>query len=197
MNFRQELAAMQANYDRKPLRTIKLKRPYWLGYDDPMGEIYRKKTVLLQEGKITYAHVVQANELLFRLLPHGDYPAVIVYSRDPLAQEDPSILQALASNLYSYKNKPLQSVPEQWQALARAITDEYDRSSFTVTYSHDGKTIQARMIPVMIFRKLLPGRKLHGGLLPVLTVEGCKTVMILPKRYWTHTFKTAWRRGLI
>lgn len=49
----------------------------------------------------------------------------------------------------------------------------------------------------MIFRKLLPKRKLCGGLIPVLAMAEKETVMILPKRYWTEQFKDMWIQGAI
>lgn len=197
INFFEELLQMRENYKSNPLDDIKLNRPEWLDAEDPMSEIYENKSLLLHKGEIIYAHIVQANTILFKSFPPFDCPAQIVYSIEPYFMEHPEILQEAAWGIYSYKGQDLDSVPKEWKEVARVITDEYDRSDFTFTLDVNDKPVEYCMIPTMIYRKLLPKRKLCGNLLPVLVIPESKQVLILPKQYWTKKFTKAWIEGII
>lgn len=197
MELYDELKEMQSRYERKPLRYIYLKRPEWLRASDPMSLFFSEKKALLKNGSVCYAYVVQANTILFNWLPHTDHPAHIVYSTDPYIEEHPDILEETAHAIYQYKDVPLDLVPEKWRELARVVTDERDRSGFTLSTERDGHTASIRFLPTMIFRKLLPRRKLIGSLLPIITSPDCNSVMVLPKRYWTKEFMSAWVQGEI
>jgi hypothetical protein len=188
---------MQNRYNEKRLRNIFLKRPEWMRSSDPISQIFKEKKDLLKSGSVCYAHIVQANSILFNLFPHTDHPAHIVYSTDPYIGENPDILEETAHAIYQYKDVHLDLVPEEWRELARVVTDERDRSGFTLTTERGGHTVKIDFLPTMIFRKLLPRRKLCGWLLPIITSPDCDSVMVLPKRYWTKEFKSAWIRGEI
>ena len=164
---------------------------------DPISQIFKEKKDLLKSGSVCYAHIVQANSILFNLFPHTDHPAHIVYSTDPYIGENPDILEETANAIYQYKDVQLDLVPEEWRELARVVTDERDRSGFTLSTERNGHTVKIHFLPTMIFRKLLPRRKLCGSLLPIIASPDCDTVMVLPKRYWTKEFRAAWIRGEI
>lgn len=195
--YRDELFQMRENYRNNPLEDIKLNRPTWLDSEDPMSEIYSKKSMLLQKGKIVYATIVQANTILFKRFPPLDCPAQIIYSEDPYISENPEVLYEAAWGIYRYKGQALDTVPDEWKEIARVITDEYDRSDFTFSVNTDNQSFEYHMIPTMIYRKLLPKGKLCGNLLPVLMIPECKQVLILPKQYWTKKFTKAWIEGVI
>lgn len=192
-----ELCKMKENYKQSPLDDIKLSRPIWLDENDPMSEIYDRKADLLQNGEIVYAHIVQANTLLFKRFPPIDCPAQIVYSTVSYFMEHTESLQEIAWRLYAYKGQNLNEVPDEWKEVARVITDEYDRSDFTFELETEDCMIPLHMIPTMVYRKLLPKGKLCGSLIPVLTLPDCKQVLILPHTYWTNEFKKAWIEGTI
>ena len=63
LNLYKELLQIQENYYNKPLKDLRLSRPFWLDSSDPMSEIYSKKSILLQQGENVYAHIVQANTI--------------------------------------------------------------------------------------------------------------------------------------
>ena len=197
IDLHKELMIMKENYTKKPLNNMRLRRPGWVSCADPISQIYVDKKRLLKKGTVCYAHIVQANEKLFDSFPPFDYPAVIIYSMNQAVSEDPSILWQLSNKLFSYKNKLEESIPENWRGVAGAITDEYSRDSFVFTTDYKGESVTIHFIPVMIFRKLLPKRKLCGGLIPVLAMAEKETVMILPKRYWAEQFKDMWIQGAI
>jgi hypothetical protein len=192
-----ELIQMRKNYKENPLEDIKLKRPSWLHLSDPMSEIYLKKSLLLQQGEIVYAHIVQANTILYKKFPLFDCPAQIVYSEEPYFMEHPETFQEIARGIYKYKGQELDKIPDEWKEVARVITDEYDRSDFKFSLNMDGQTLEYNFIPTLIYRKLLPKGKLCGSLLPVLVISDCKQVMILPKKYWTKKYTEMWVAGNI
>ncbi len=195
--YREELYQMRENYKKHPLKDIKLGRPIWLDCNDSMCEIYSKKSKLLQQGEIIYACFIQANSILFRAFPPFNCPAHIVYSNDSCFAENPKLLYDIASEIYDYKGQELEEVPDEWKEVARVITDEYDRTDFTISMELNEYSAEYRIVPTMIYRKLLPTRKLCGKIFPVLTVPECKQVLILPKQYWTKKFKQAWVKGII
>ena len=195
--YKEELLKMRENYKRNPLKDINLSRPIWLDDQDPMFEIYLKKSMLLQKGQIVYATIVQANSILYKNFPPINAPAHIVYSTAPYFMENPTSLYDIACGIYEYKGQEIDTVPDEWKEVARVITDEYDRSDFTFYLNINEQSMEYRMIPTMIYRKLLPKRKLCGALFPVFVLPECKQVLILPKKYWTKEFKKAWTSGII
>lgn len=197
MNLKEELAKMQIRYDRNRLRDIRLDPPVWLVPNDPMSGVFAEKAILLKTGQVGYAHIVQANTYLFKTFPQIDCPAHIVYSTDPRVADDPSILREIAYQLFRYKQTPLENVPDQWREIVRVIADEYDRADFTFSVERCGEPVEIHFIPTIIFRKLLPKRRLCGSLLPVLIAPDCRSVLVLPKRFWTRDFRFAWIRGEI
>ena len=195
--FRDELAQMKDNYKKNPLQDLKLCRPEWLESDDPMSEIYSKKTMLLQQGEITYACIVQANTFLFqRFPPVACCPAQILYSRNSYIGENPQIIHDIANKLYWYKGVEDSGMPKEWEEIAKVLRDELDRSDFTFPVEADDELVECHFLPIMIYRKLLPKRKLCSSILPVLFAPGCKQVLVLPKEYWTKKFKEVWIRGM-
>ncbi len=195
--YKNELYQMQKNYKNNRLRDIKLPHPEWLKSDDPMSSIYEEKSILLQKGTIIYASLVQANTLLFKRFPPYNCPAQIIYSTNSFFDPDTVKLYTIASYLYSYKNQPESDIPDGLKEIAKVITDERDRTDFTFSWNINGKLTEFRMLPTMIYRKLLPKGKLCGNLFPILTAPECNQILILPKQYWTKNFTQAWVDGKI
>lgn len=195
--YKDELYQMESNYKNNPLKNLNLTRPDWLDFHDPMSRMYEEKATILQQGKITYACIVQANNVLFRRFPSWDCPARIVYSTDLYSEVNPQQLYSIASKIFSYKDQPEDNIPDEWKDIARAITDERDRTDFTFSLDTNGKSTEYCTIPTIIHRKLLPKKKLCGNILPILTTPECSQILILPKKYWTKNFTEAWVKGFI
>lgn len=197
MEFPTMLQQMQARWAENRPADLRLPRPKWLTDRDALSAVYGEEPALLREGTICYGCIVQANEILFKLFPHADCPAHILYSTDPRVTINPGILLETALDLFRYKNRPPERVPAPWQEIARVITDEYDRSAFSISIDYPGSPIAFRFLPVMVFRKHLPGRKLNGKLLPLITAPDCRSVLILPKQYWPAEFTDLWTQHRI
>lgn len=193
--YREELYQMRENYNRKPMKDIRLPLPLWLRFEDPLSAVYDEKSTLLQQGKIVYANIVQANTVLFRQSLDVGNPAQIVFSTDPIFEENPKLLSNIANDIYCLKGQPLYTITPELQPVAQAVTNEFSRSDFCLNVHLGEQTAAYRMIPTIIYRKLLPKRKLCDALFPVLTAPDCKQVLILPKKYWTKNFTQAWITG--
>jgi len=192
MDLLKELARMNRSYDADRKNNLFLMQPSWLYAQNAMSAVFREKKKLLREGTVCYAHIVQANTILFHALPPADCPASILYSTDPV---EPELLEALSWKIFSYKNQKPEQIPEQWRELARIVTNEYDYSHIRFQLEKENHMLSFHFHPIMVFRKLLPGRKLRGSLLPVLTHPDCESVLILPHKYWTAEFKLEWLNG--
>ena len=198
MDFRKELELMRQNYAKKPLKHPYLPRPAWLHNDDPLSALWMEKKELISHGTVYYAYVVQANNMLFHVYPPADCPANLLWSSDEKISENPLFLRDLAGQLYAYKGRPAQDIPEEWREIARVITDEYDRSAFSFSVNGGDTPMQMYFIANMVFRNHIPCGLLRSSLLPVLAVlDQCRSVLILPKRYWSKEFKSAWVKKML
>ena len=193
--FEKELKRMSKKYKRKPLKDIELKIPEDLNPLNPMYEMYEKKTTLLQQGEIVYACIVQANNYLFSSTPAQDYPALILYSKNPYFTKNMEFIYDFANDIYSYKGRDLDTIPDKWKEISKAVTDEFDCTGYTFSLNLGGHSTQCHMIATMIHRELLPEGRLCGKIFPVLTTPDCKQVFILPQKYWSKKFKKAWVKG--
>lgn len=202
-----ELEEMRKNYKQNPINFISLPKPSWLNSDDKLNQVFLKSNAIVQKGQVYYANIVQANEILFNFFPHIDCPAELVFSFDEKVNNNPQILYEISNTLSKYKNMDLDKVPYEFKEFAYAITDEYDRRSFCFSVSLNdtifenelsNNSVDIFVITNLIFRKFLPKRKLCGSLLPVIAIPGQYDEIIpLPKKYWSKTFKDAWKKGLI
>ncbi|MDO5155772.1 MAG: hypothetical protein Q4D51_07385 [Eubacteriales bacterium] len=214
IDWKKNIEQMQENYQRKPLRFKHLPKPKWMRETDPIYQVYRDKKMLMKYGKVYYAAVVQANQLLFEKDSKENCPGNIVYSTHPFMKENPLLLSQLAHELFAYKGMPLEKVPAQYREIVRIITDEMDRSGVNFhTYldkytsidqmqnsdignMEDWRELTIKFLALMVFRNDLPQNYLGCNLLPILAAPNvCQSVLILPKQYWTDEF-LKWSYGL-
>ena len=188
MILKNELAQMQNLLNMASFQNLEGKNPP----ENSTAFIYKKKAALLREGKVCFAAIVQANEHLFKLFPHKNYPAQIVFSTDPYIAENPHVLQKIARHLFQYKHQPLEAVPQNLRLIVSAVKDEYDNSAYTFTLNLKDRAVTFYLTPVMFYRKLTPGRKLYGNLIPLIVAPDCRSIMVLPKKFWTRSFRSVW-----
>lgn len=196
MNFKLEIEKMREKFYSSRPNNIRLHRPWWMFADDELSKIYKDKKVLLQQGKIYYACLMQANTKLFQKFPPFDYPAQIVYSTASEADENPLLLKDRIEEIYSYKYSD-DTPPEQWKEVVENIRNEKDRTAFSIECNSDSTKIVAKMQTIMIFRKHLPTGVLYGSILPVIACpDACDSVIVLPSEYWSDEFKEHWLTDL-
>ena len=192
-DFEKELKIIREKYVKHPYQKKSLPKPYWMEGDD-LSVIYEEQNHLFQMGTIYYGYIVQANSYLFQKDPYINCPAAILYSTDDRLARNPAVLREVGTWLFSYKNTD--EAPEHVKGIVDCITDEKERQ-FNVQMDinlKDGSQAVLYFTTVMIFRKHLPGGMIKGSFVPVIASPNMfKTVMVLPKKYWTKGFiKNCW-----
>ena len=188
INGKLELNKIQNNF--KNGTKISLKKPQWLRYGDKLNKIFTEVSLLSEEGKICYASLVQANDILFSYFPHNDAPASFVYSFDPYFEENTEDLRIIAIMLFEYKYANPDNVPDEYRKIAEVIADEYDRRSFEFEVNIGGINRKIIFGTTIVFRKHLLKRKLGSPILPILAAPPkTDSFIILPKKFWTKDFK--------
>ena len=193
MDFLKELNEMRASYAKRPLRNETLPMPRWMKPSDGLYCIYTEKEELFRCGQVYYGYLVQANNALFNFWPQLDLPASIIYSAEDAVSGNPLMLKRMGAYLYHFKNDAEEYPDSEFKNIINVIRDEYDRSSFKFRPLCGEELGDMYFTSIMVFRKHLPRRVLNGGIIPVIAApDKCGAVMILPKRYWTKTFRKAW-----
>jgi len=149
----------------------------------------------MKSGKVTYAYLVQANEILFKKTPPRNAPANVIFGMDEYYDSHPEELARLASELFRYKNKS--NVPPELRQLTDAITGEMERL-FNIPLPLSmtgGKTVY--FTTIMVQRNHLPEKRIISSLFPlVCDPDNFKTSIILPKAYWPNNFIRAYIKGI-
>ena len=192
LNYKNELYEMRKNFKDKKLSNFRITKPWWLSRNDAMAMVYKDLSTLKKYGQVYYAHIVQANVLLFDANSHCNCPCVILYTTDPITEEDPLILKKYADLLYYYKDEKM-TPPDEWQELILRLREESGSQVYTFPCKMGNYSFSAKMQPVMVHRKYIPCRTLISNLLPVVAnPDICDSVFILPQKFWTNTFKNDW-----
>jgi len=181
------LQTLRANFERRQqsMNTLSLTRiagakPDWLEPFDQLSEVFERQPLLLTEGHIVWAALVQANKLLFK--PGSDNcPAQLVYSLDEYFDSHPSELQQVARAYMSFKGVELED-PEL-RAFARLITDEL-RRSLSVVLPRVFSSREVRSSTFMVFRNHLPNGVLSFSRFPILVHPSTSAALMVPFEFW-------------
>lgn len=195
MNYYHELLSMRKRFNMFRMCGA-LPRPRWMKDDDKLSRIYAERKTLFKYGTVYYARIVQANTILFSTANMSDSVADIVFSYDARLEKEPEILDKYAKYIYHYKEASENLCPEDILPAIKAVRDEYcrDEAQFHGILDSE-KDILFCMAPVIVFRKHLPLSVLKGGIIPILAApEHCKSIMILPYKYWSRDFINDWKK---
>lgn len=169
-------------------RKDKLKRiPSWVS-GDALSWIYKDAPTLFAEGKIVYASLVQANNLMF--LPQSRYncPGNILFSMESYYDKNPKELRDIATMLFGYKG--CSTVPPEITKVVSSITSENDRLfnimlPLSVTQDH-----LVYFTTIMFHRNHLPDKYLRNSIFPVLALPSkLNSAIVLPGHYWSEALK--------
>ncbi len=194
IDFGKELDEMRENYLRKPMKKLNLPRETWAENDKIFKMMYIECDYLIHSGTICYAHIVQANTVLFSLWLPSNSAANLIYSTEEWVNRDPSVLGNVAHDLFSFKGKRFEEIPPNLRGIVSAITSEYDRSPYSFQISdQNGRPAIMNFNANVIFREYFPGFRLKGSIFPVFAApDKCISVVVLPKKYWSKGFTDAW-----
>jgi len=173
---------------------LRMPPPRWLKRmrKDELWEIYHHRKELLQHGRVVWACVVQANEVLFGP-GKFDAPAMAIYSPDAYFDDHLEDLLHLGTRLFALKGTQLQD-PEE-QRFAEIISNERERAMRlrVPDAMTDGHAVISTSI--MVHRRHLPDGILVKRMVPLLIHPNTTpATIILPSRYWPPALLYAWRR---
>lgn len=163
---------------RTDYRLLHAPAPDWLKVMDPLAEVIEQQQLLLSEGQVVWAALIQADKLLFQPGP-GDLTASLVYSTDLHFDSRPDILRQIAAELAVQRGGTAAPLDEG-DAIGRLPVP---------TLLTDREVLHASIIA---FRKHLPGEAFKGLVFPVLTHPGTSAVMVLPRRFWPAPLVSRW-----
>ncbi len=170
-------------------------RPLYMHHDNRrLSHVYYDYRELLRHGRLAWAHLVQANELLFRPGRY-DHPAAVLYRPLPCSVDEGAHLAEMAAQLYFLKGRTAEAEPGLVQ-LAAAITDE-----MTAIYHYripvDRLTSgDVFYTTIMVCRKHLPNGVLAQSSFPLLVdTPRLEAAMILPSQYWAPQLLSLWRNN--
>ncbi len=186
---------MELNIDiRKCLRSLwffqrsypKLRCPNW-ARRDPLVQVFRDHSILLEEGRVVWAHIIQANSQLFGSGERG-CPGEIVY--DPAGAKGPRELAKVAGQMFSLKGTT--PYDPALREVADYLSDELTRvfgrkvpralSNEPLLYS-----------TIYFTRRHLPHGRLCLPYFPILISDRCEgSTMVLPARWWPKELLELW-----
>ena len=173
--------------DRKFIN--KCSKPAWDWEKSDVAVIINSWNDILINGKLGWAHLIQANSLMFSPGKY-DSPGELVVCKNKCFPEE---LERIAEELYSLKGQSGSLSDPEEKDYALHLEDEISgRFGLPVP-----KSISERddlFISSCFFqRKRLPKRYLENSFFPVLYLEESPfTVMIVPDFYWSRTFRKWW-----
>ena len=183
LNINQAINRLQAN-QRHYLQTV---IPEWMKTDDLFSQISAMPK-LYREGKVVWAAVVQANNLLFSPDNGASAPAEVVF--DPTGQTSPEQLIAARDTLYALKNT--QPEDEAARRYAEHLTGESSRL-FNFPYPQNLGENDLVCSTVWIWCMHLPDGMLSMPVFPILyhpDTDG--RIMPLPARFWPEALYRQW-----
>ena len=170
----------------------KLEKPTWMinTNDKRLECIYEHQDLLYTEGRIVFAQIVQANNLLFKP-GKSDHPACVVFSEDIFFDEKVYDLYEIAHSMFELKDTSVDD--PDLKIFSDAITDEMT-TLFNLQLPI--KITNNRVVyysTIMVCRKHLPTKYLTSGWFPLLTNQNkTKASMILPSKYWPKQLIKKW-----
>lgn len=172
----------QQRADSFSVASMSIPRPPWMSQvkDDGLEELFRRQGLLLKEGKIMWAAVIQANTLLFEP-GNDDCPGCFVYSPDTYFDSRPQELRSIGHKIFSFKET--NPSDPKLKEVARRVTDEAAYTmGFTLPKVFSDKEI--RWVTTIVCRKHIPDGVLSSGFYPILIHPSTRAVMIVPCQLW-------------
>jgi hypothetical protein len=167
--------------------------PNWLvkSPDDPMNEVFRDQERIRREGKVVWAHVVQANSNIFKPGP-TDHGAEMVWSDDPYYDTHPQELATIAHELFSLKRVD-QADPET-ATFSRMLANELIRALRLPVPRRFTGGRNAYQSSMMLTRRHLPmGYMARGLMLVWVHPDPNGGVLLVPAAYWPASLTSYWK----
>lgn len=173
-------------------RHLRVKRPLWayLHWRDQISVVFRHRHEVFQDGVVVWAHLIQANNSLFKRgkIDHG---GEIVYSLENPNAATPQYLEQVARRLFALKGtKPVQN---DLRFIADYLTDEHTRVYGLPVPSELSPRAKCLISTTYFSRRQLPDRRLRAAFFPVVVLPFEPHVALpMPKKYWPQSFVRWW-----
>lgn len=183
----QALAGQRASGSQDWTQACLSERPPFLGKDpSPLDGYFEHQESFLLSGELIWGRLIRVELPLLKEGP-TDYPASLIYSRDPRVREEPRLLTQMARTLLPSAGRDQESSETARQA-ADAIVQAHGWAETRAIPEHVAG-IAGMLIGVMVVRSHLPRGFVRGSLVPVLTLPGVTDhAMILPSTFWPPEF---------
>lgn len=177
-----------ANLDKADLAYLQMMPPGWMK-DDPLYEQLNQLATLYKTGKVVWAHIVQANVMLFSTDDVYSCPAEIVY--DPTGRTPISHLAEIARELYALKHTTPDTNEPEIVEYARHITNERTRMvGFDIPNSIT--PLPLKSTTMFVWRLHFPNGVLAQAAFPVLISDETQAVTVLPAKFWDEAYYSSW-----
>lgn len=192
--MRSSFAQRQQRMSTLSLQSVLGARPAWMQSDDPLDEVFRQQSLLLTEGHVVWAAMVQANNRLFKPGDEADCPADYVHGEDAYFDERTLELHQVARALAAYKHT--QPRDPGLRSLAEHLTGERARAqSELLPRALSAQNV--RLSTCMVFRKHIPQGVLTNTVLPMLVHPATPAVMLLPFEFWPIGLIMRWKANTL
>jgi DNA uptake protein ComE-like DNA-binding protein len=159
--------------------------PSWVSYD-PLAQLVKKYSLLLKQGRVVWAHIVQINNGLFEA-GKENAPGDIIY--DPLGLMSPEQLAPPAHQLFALRKQQASLNPNNPEQAGLYAVAEHLNAEITRAF---GMKVPAQISqqPLLLSTILFERKHLFAGKVmlpyfPVLISDQCPGfAMILPSRWW-------------
>lgn len=167
--------------------------PGW-AQDDRLRGMFTPIPDLLREGRVVWAHLVQANKALFECGPEG-HPGDVIY--DPAGRLGPAALGEVAHRLFGLRaqiDELRTASPPQPEMLALAEHFENEMTRAVALPVPQQLSPAGLLISSLYFeRKHLPTGLLTLPFFPLLISDREPgAVMVLPSRWWPQAVLARW-----
>lgn len=186
---------LRNNLDEQTKQALRITPPDWVAEtNSPLMCLYRDQQLLLAEGRLVWAYIIQANVLL--KVPGGpNCPAAVVFGDSDAMDSQLERLSQIASTLGETKGN--KECDPELKRFSELITGETEVClNLKVPRSHsDG--LDVFYTTIMVHREQLPAPVLSAPFLPLLVCpEKTQATMILPVMFWSEMLKKVFTLSL-
>lgn len=173
---------------------LRMVPPGWLGKKDELWPLIENQDLLLKEGTVVWGRIVQANSLLFTPDLYRDCPATVIFSEDPNDAHPPEVLEDIARSLFRLKSRTEFQDGEE-QRYGHMLADERIRGLDWYAPTSLSRGRKVRSTTILLPRKHLLAYQLAQSMFPILIHPKVPTVILLPERFWSDSFREWWMEG--
>ena len=169
---------------------LPVQKPLWCNGQEPLKYFFAGQKKLLEEGRVVWGHLIQANGLLFKPGPHN-CPGEVVYCVDTRQHLGPEDLAPIASSLYALKGVRCPS--SDLQVISDYLANERQRVFGLEVPAAISPSAPCAISTVFFDRQHLPGRMLRSTYFPILiSPSRPRIAMVVPSRFWPEAMRVIW-----